>query len=812
MPTAVTVTTAGSQVQVSAVLAAGSWSSPAVDATKLFALVVDPGGSFERTLYPRLSSPQAALAVSTTTNPNDTATVTFNLNGESPASPGSGGQQFTDAHDSETVEVGTGGIPAGLIYDADSSSDAVSAATSVTNNSTTLNPMPIAKWVTVPRRPITGDLELLVDAAHMYGIDEVEVTVSDGVNSIPKSAATRTTVTLGDGTIYPGQVADFYRVIFSSAELASASITDGIITCTFTVTANGGETHTTASTNAERPLTLRLDQAGTYSAGLRSYYVDNRHAMTTGALTGGTISKRDIIVGATSGAVGIVQADYAGSGTIYFVSPTPNVAFQSGETVNVQSFGDRTSTGVSFTTTSISAPLVANTAGAGTEADPVGNAYNAMRLESNASGGTASCYIYHLYDFFLWGHLATMFWTGQTENPTWTVITKAPGRTDDDVRYLGASGLSEPRVKGHDWFSVQDVMYAAWDESSPNGVFSGGDGGSRFKCWINNLRTAPPAGSYKSSAGSCFGLWWTHIDCADGVWLTPGSTKADDFTDAEALGTVVIDWRADATAAYASEDDWKIFSGANDGNALFLNVRLANLQGSGPGGHADTFQTIVSPSPNVIIHNFIDRNNRYQNFFLGGGTAGWAILNYLGEQTDDGDVGSAGVAVDFPVDHLIISHATVLAEAKSSSLNWQGSAYGTNVKVRNAVFTGMPSNTADSSGILPRRAVGFTNLHGRLSVEGVRGTTGGDEATIFAASSDNAGVHPSAATDAGYRAKAGGPLDGRLLPVDNIDGLLTDFLGNEIAWDGSGSIGAGTADPTAGTSRGFRSTRWRLRF
>lgn len=789
-------------LRLSCSLSGTPWVAVTYDSSEVITVRIDNGGGFQRNVYADLNSAYGSLTVTGASFDVVQLDVPlvgeYNGNGSNP--------EYNDAHTGEAVRFQTS-IPAGFFTDSINTSEEVLGLTAITNNSSIAKPTPIANWAMIPKQVYTGDIVARVNGFSKYGLEKFAITLSDDVDSITKEVTARTSVTVGDGTIYPSTVVDLYEVTFTAAEISSNNIDDGTCTLSFTATCNSGTTRSSSPTGTPKNLPIYNDQAGTFEAGLSTVYVDNRHSVTTGALTGGSsIAAGSIVSDGTN--YGYVTEAYSGSGTLKFVPCNKgDIVFANTDVLTAYDFGTLATQGITCTCTADSAPMIAENAeiagndatlGWGLSASDtiVLSPYKAMRyLDAQNTSSTADGYIKLLTPSWLWGEPSSMFWQFQAENESWTYISKADGFTDDQVFLMPGFAASSGRLKAYEWVYLDGLQLRNWDESSDFELLPNASG-EQLKFVLDGLTNTDPTTPYQITQSNVEGIWWINCDF-NGALVNWASAQAVADSNINAYGCYLMNVSNPLGSDWPDAGDMFIFS-TNEGHVACMNVDFANLGGSGAGNHSDGVQTTGGGTTgiNCIFHNYADVDNDYQNVFLGSGCNGMAFVNFLMEQVDDGDVGSAGVAVGTAADvnHLIMSHGTVLAQASTNSQIWQGSSNGDNVLVHCCTFTGIQPPTSDLSDLITPVKDAFINCHSENgSAVGIRGTAGGTEASLYEDGPGNSGAAPSGTGSNldRYAAADGGTLDGRLEARDNIHGLITDMFGRAYAFDGTGSIGSG---------------------
>lgn len=800
--------TPNGQYEITSVLGIGGWGVVTVDTGMTVSVLIDDGGTFPRTVDLILTD----LVVDPTVSPASTVKATFTATGDARGFPTHNG-----VHTGETAKLAAL-LPQGLFTDGVNLSGSVAASTALTGASTIPFPIPMMMWAFPPRQNYDGDLVGEIEAYSRYGVVTVDIDLIANV-TISKQVTLRTVVDIGSDSFLTTK-SDPYVFTFTAAEMAAAGVVDGLWSLRATATDNAGTTHVSEAAGSIGFKTLRdwpvhIDQAGTFKSSLPVAYIDSTSTVTTGALTGGGpvlknswFTAESIVGGLVTPVIGVLMADYAGSGTMSFVIKNVNKDtvghVLNGATINFHDEGSDAANGITAVASANSVYTYAHNSGVGVLGDPaqpfssLGWASRAVTLANEAAGrGKHNAGVYYFKSpFTFFGNDDFLSTTLITEAPVWAELRVAPGFTSDDVYAMGPGGQTCGYCKDSgSWIHMAgDWTFRHIAETESN--FFSVSVSDKAYIRIDNMSVVK-AGA-ESAGFTSTNIRGLFIDTIKATGLNQALSKGGSMSNTTGweYGFIIKNYPRMESLVTPVAESGDTFQFNNDYNGLIRNSYVEGMLGSAA-THYDTFQS-SGVCGNIIVSRFYDRNNRYQHAFFGQGVdgPGVAFICAFLEQTTDGDMGSDGLSFGNtdpePFSHFVAAHCTYLAEFDIRSVSNSGNL-AHNTVIQNSYMTGYDSTLLAALNRLPSAHSSLTNCHvnNENAGLGVRGTGALDALPdLFDSPATNAGVYPTNAQIDGYAPKAAGPLAGRLLAKDNTHGLLIDIFGNPIPWDGTGSIGA----------------------
>lgn len=819
MATTITYNAKGHTVTVVSVKGS-AWGTVVIDDTKTLSLTADPAGGFERTLYAFLGTAVSGPTKSTTSIANDTVTAVFATNGVNPLT-GLGASRFFDAYSGETVQIQL--AEAAIFGDGTLTSDAVAAATSVTNNSTAGKPIPIGQWVSPPLDDaITSDtltIDVFVGAGHV--VDQVEVTFTDSAAAAHSALATRIVrepqyEMIPDDAEFAGLRAKYgttpgafemWRAVISITTAA-----EGAGSVAFVATSENGSTFNSAT---EGMFALRRYIDRDASEPTLDMWVDSRESLPVS----GTFTARDgdIVTGGTSGAIGVVDGfgtvdnEFVNTATINIVRLNVTATdFSTSETLSGTTSGTATVTGAQ---TWIAPTLLGTINDSAAAARDLARACSTIRTTRNTAISESSVcgariFVRGNYTQVL--HTANDFSAGTVNTPTHRTTVQRVGGGRFSIVNFARQSSSTSRSLPTSLYYIECDLRPISPESGARALFGTNSSLITFWQFEDSEWHQPGSGQYGSFGASGFGN-----DRASHLYLLGFKTSRSTF--GVVTGAQLGAYRTILDTAFRNpgEADLNYFQGANDapgtvteGNSL-MHFFSDGVEGAAAGVHGDTIQG-VNAVKNLCILAIVPQN-RYQGIFFNEHdptNANMFVRNIyirtLHELVDDGDIGSSVVSFNTSARNVVIENS-VLASPTSqnnSITSIPSAAPCESWFIRNSVFKDVSGGGGTYAVNAVVRSACVVNCHyygGDGTAPGIRCTHGTDLTALFVYPWANGGAvadYDIQAVD--WRPKAGGPLVSRLVADDITNG--SRYLTGEALVVG-GPIGAFAAAPTAPTPK-----------
>jgi hypothetical protein len=798
--TTITINAKGHTATVQSVQGSGWGAGVAIDSTKALSVIADPGGANERTLHVLLNKPTSGPTRTTTSISNDTVSATFPLSGENPAET-AGHPEFYDAYTGETVEVDV--CEAAIFGDGTLSSSSLAAASSVTNSSDVAlsTAKPICGWVSpFLADAVTGNtltIDVFAEAGH--GIDTVEMTFTDSASGTHTAFASRVVRTRQ----YP-YGPEAFSMWRAAIDISTAA--EGAGAVSFVATSNLGVAFNSVSESLESILRY-IDRDA--SEPTLDMWCDSRESLPVSGTF--VASDGDIIVGATSGAIAVVDGfgtannEYVNTSTINVVrikfdAPTAT-DFQNGETITGLTSGSAAATGVQTwlaptingTINNIAAPArdIVRAAAA------IRTARNTAVSESTISGGR----LYVLGNYTQTNHTANDTSSGTVNNPTHRTIVSQEGGGRFSVVNRANLTVSTSRqlLRGLYWLKCDFRPISP--ESNARALFA--TNSSLLVPWHwEDCEWHPPAsGQFGLFGESNLG---TTEECQ--YYMLGFKTDGSNFFASGGANIAVYKTILDTQFNNPGKADLVFFNSPNDapgsvttGNAL-LHFETDGIEGEAAGTHGDVVQGVNSVSNLVMLIQA--PGNTYQGIFFNEGDDTNAnlfarnlyIRTWI-EQVDDGDLGSSIVSFNESAVNVVIEQSTLMnAAAKGSVTSIPGTRRCDHWWIRNTVFGSVSAGSGTNASNAVRRESVVSNCHAYRtgSAVGIRTTEDTDLSALFVAPWVNEGAeadYDPATID--WTPKAGGPLTNRITTRDIIG--QPHYNGGELVEVG-GPIGAFAED------------------
>lgn len=798
MTTTISVDAKGHTITVQSVKVS-AWGATTIDDTKILSLLVDSGGSFERTLYAYLGDPVSGPTKSTTTIVDDTVTAVFYLNGGDPSvdEDDRTNTRFKDVHVSESAEVAI--CNAGIFIDGSLDSLGIVGGSTIPNNSTVAKPRPICGWSDEPpllsiQRQSTVDVGVFAGCG--YAITDVTITIED--DSLNTASASATLGKRDRVGAYGPMAMPIWR-----ASVDCSGLNDGPCTISFVATTEAGSTFDSSAFGLA-DLEFVLDKDA--SELLPTVYVD---ATSTLAVTGTcSVTVGTIIEGATSGAKAIVDQDatISGSGNIQVVMRT-TTSFSAGETINNLTTGSATADGAETDNWN------------GTVANNDPNATHGSVADALAAGKTLRNNAGSPND---WSGITVRVKSkyapvlindgfGNTAIKNHRSIVE-PYNQDEFHLIAEPVGTSSGNKDHRLWYVLfRDCVFHIVDSQDIAIALSTSDPAYFLTENARFVIDAGASGTLDKVIGNDNPQY--HVGAyGDGWWpLTRSGSEA---------GVVCVILDA-GVSGITTPQDYAYFDSTSgtEGNAS-ISIEADHLIGLTSGTHGDFLQ-MVGSCQNIIFFGEC-KNVGYQGVFANDAVNtesvdGLWVQVFLTSTEDSAfdsttindSTGPGPIALHESVSNLLLEFSTSIRSPAIAATEVEdgfkfipSNVQCDNVFIRNSVFSAVVASQGSYASQGPILPACIVNCHvvntyaGGRNAVGTRGTlsaTVDNYSDLFASPWTDGGVYPNDGVD--WEALAGGPLDGRIKTDDIINQPQTI---NGVTPGFGGSVGAYaiTAVPT----------------